>query len=120
MACIYVLAHEAGKPTGDGCYRAVYLSQRTVKELVRSIANKCGLDAARLVRTVHINSKGLNIRVDDDVVRQLPEGQDMIMEVAEVKGEVKVEGDGNPSRVDSDLDMMQACEKPELELRLGF
>lgn len=33
---------------------------------------------------IHLNQRGLSIAVDDDVVSQIPEGQDMIMEITGV------------------------------------
>lgn len=84
IACFYVLIKVSGKGTDDGFYRAVYLMQRTVEDLVRSIAAKCEIDPARVQRTIRINDKGLQILVDDDVVRELPEGQDMNVEFTEI------------------------------------
>lgn len=66
-------------------YRAVYLLRRTVKDLVNGISNKFNIDPNRVTRITHVNSKGLHIVVDEDVVRELPEGQDMVVEFAPVK-----------------------------------
>ncbi|KAI9822168.1 MAG: hypothetical protein M1832_003171 [Thelocarpon impressellum] len=99
VACLYVLPKGAGSLAEKGCYRAVYLMQRTVQDLVHGIAAKVGVEPARIVRTVHVNGKGLNIMMDDDVVRQLPEGQDMVLELAEVTeaGTVKTEWTDAPN-----------------------
>jgi hypothetical protein len=35
---------------------------------------------------MHVNKKGLRILVDDNLVRQLPEGQDMIVDISEPAG----------------------------------
>ena len=56
--------------------------QRTVKDLVNGISDKFQIDPARVTQVTHINSRGLQIVVDEDVVRELPEGQDMIVEFA--------------------------------------
>ena len=85
VACFYVLIKVCGKKPGDDYYRAVYLMQRTVQDLVRSIAAKCDVDAERVQRTLRINPKGLKIMVDDEVVRELPEGQDMSVEFSEIE-----------------------------------
>ena len=61
-------------------YRAVYLSQRTVRDLVAGIADKFNMDPDRISRVTHVNAKGLQIIVDEDVVRELQEGQDMVVE----------------------------------------
>ena len=49
---------------------------------MRKISEKSHLDPARIVRIMHVNKNGLRIMVDDDVVRELPEGQDMIVDAA--------------------------------------
>ena len=54
--------------------------QRTVKDLVNAIAEKFQIDPTRITRVTHINSRGLQIIVDEDLVRKLPEEQDMIVE----------------------------------------
>jgi chorismate mutase len=54
--------------------------QRTVKDLIDGIAEKFQIDPTRITQVTHINSRGLQIVVDEDVVRELPEGQDMIVE----------------------------------------
>ena len=92
-ACFYVLIKVAGKTPEDDYYRAVYLVQRTVKDLISSIASKCGVEHTRVRRTLRINPKGLKIMVDDEVVRELPEGQDMAVEFSEIEpeGHVKLE-----------------------------
>ena len=70
------------KDSAKEYYRAVYLMQRTVKDLINKISEKFQIDPHRVTQVTHINSKGLRIIVDEDVVRQLPEGQDMIVEFA--------------------------------------
>jgi hypothetical protein len=83
VACFYVLIKVCGKTPDDDYYRAVYLMQRTLGDLIQSISAKCGVDATRVQRTIRINPKGLQILVDDEVVRELPEGQDMRVEFNE-------------------------------------
>jgi hypothetical protein len=61
--------------------------QRTVGDLINSISQKFGIDALRVTQITHVNSRGLHIIVDEDVVRELPEGQDMIVEFAPVQGQ---------------------------------
>ena len=84
IACFYVLIKVPGDNPAEDYYRAVYLMERTVKDLIMSIAMKCGVDPTHVTRTLRINPRGLKIMVDDEVVRELPEGQDMIVEFAEV------------------------------------
>lgn len=80
VACFYVKEQNTTKPY----YRAVYLLQRTVKDLVAGIADKFHINPERITRVTHINAKGLQIIVDEDVVRELPEGQDMVVEVTPI------------------------------------
>ena len=84
IASFYVLIKIPGNVPENDYYRAVYLMERTVKDLITSIAFKCGVDPLQVSHTLRINPKGLKIMVDDEVVRELPEGQDMIVEFVEV------------------------------------
>lgn len=59
--------------------------QRTVKDLINRISEKFQVDAHRITQVTHINSRGLRIIVDEDVVRELPEGQDMVVEFAPLR-----------------------------------
>ncbi|KAJ9499493.1 hypothetical protein H2202_005076 [Exophiala xenobiotica] len=81
VACFYVRQKDAAKEY----YRAVYLMQRTVRDLINGISTKFEIDPNRVCQVTHINSRGLQIIVDEDVVREVPEGQDMIVEFAPVQ-----------------------------------
>ena len=61
-------------------YTAVYLFQRTVQDLIDKISRKFQKDPARVTHVIHVNSEGLYIGSDEDVVREVPEGQDMLVE----------------------------------------
>ncbi|KAI1619670.1 transcription factor CP2 and like protein [Exophiala viscosa] len=78
VACFYVRQKDAVKEY----YRAVYLMHRTVEDLISSISDKFSIDPLRVTQVTHVNSRGLHIIVDEDVVRELPEGQDMVVEFA--------------------------------------
>ncbi|PYH67099.1 uncharacterized protein BO88DRAFT_417018 [Aspergillus vadensis CBS 113365] len=82
----------------DDYYRAVYLTERTVRDLIEKITIKQRIDPQRVVRVLHVKQNGLEIMVDDDV-RELPDGQDMIVEMSEVSSfkNAAVTGPGNPS-----------------------
>lgn len=67
----------------DDYYHAIYLTERTVRDLMGKISEKQMIDRKELAGVFHLNRNGLRILVDDDVVRELPEGQDMIVEVSE-------------------------------------
>lgn len=67
----------------DDYYRAVYLNERTVKDLMDKISVKRHIDIKHVLRILLVKKGGVNIMVDDDVVRELPDGQDMDVEISE-------------------------------------
>ncbi|KAL6252474.1 hypothetical protein RBB50_000193 [Rhinocladiella similis] len=86
VACFYVRQKDAAKEF----YRAVYLLRRTVKDLINGISEKFNIDPHRVTQVTHINSRGLHIIVDEDVVRELAEGQDMVVEFAAAQAELSL------------------------------
>ncbi|KAI5842575.1 CP2 transcription factor-domain-containing protein [Morchella snyderi] len=84
---IYILPTALGSPQNGQIYRAVYLQTRTAQCLTSSIAAKCGIDPATVLRTVHMSSRGLSIFVDDEFVREMAEGQDMKVQAVEIREE---------------------------------
>ncbi|ROT35759.1 hypothetical protein SODALDRAFT_50631 [Sodiomyces alkalinus F11] len=84
VACFYVLRREPSSQGTHDLYRAIYLAQRTLKDFNFRVAMKWNLDPSKILRTVHVLQQGLEIEMDDDVVRELRESQDMVLEVAEV------------------------------------
>ncbi|CAI7662108.1 unnamed protein product [Penicillium palitans] len=82
VACFYVRIAGNAKHSED-FYRAIYLTERTVQELVRQITEKYQIDPIRISDIMHAHEKGMRVIVDDDVVRQLPEGQDIILDIFE-------------------------------------
>ena len=82
--------------------------QRTVKDLVHGISEKFDIEAHRVTQVTHVNSRGLHIVVDEDVVRELPEGQDMLVEFAPVPTEraIKPEFSGISDDVTDDTDFL--------------
>ncbi|KAL8997081.1 MAG: hypothetical protein Q9169_003571 [Polycauliona sp. 2 TL-2023] len=97
VACVYALLGTADGAGSDECYSAVYLMEHTVVELVSKLAQKCDVDPSRISRTVQVNHKGLRIMVDDAVVREMPEGQDMVVEVSETSTDVAVKEEPSSS-----------------------
>lgn len=61
--------------------------QRSVKDFVNAAATKCGLEPTHVVRIIRVNRKGLNVLVDDEAVREMPEGQDMTAEFVQVQSQ---------------------------------
>ncbi|KAI9788087.1 MAG: hypothetical protein M1816_007219 [Peltula sp. TS41687] len=125
VACFYILRTEGGGRSKERYYRAVYLMRRTTEELVNSIAVKLEIEPSRILRTVHLKKNGMEVLVDDDLVRELPEGQDMLVEVSEIKRETmprKREWDSGPNDTQTDGDILPSLNLSlsELELKLGF
>ena len=87
IASFFVLIKGLEKSVDDKYYRAAYLTQRTTSNLISAIASKTDVDPSRVERTIRINEKGLNILVDEEVMREIPEGQDMVVEFKELSEE---------------------------------
>lgn len=95
VACFYVrFAGTESHP--EEYYRAIYLTERTVRDLMRKISEKHHIDPERIVRILHVNQSGMRIMVDDDVVRELPEGQDMVADIIETPDQDNSDGSGTP------------------------
>ena len=88
VACFYVRFGAVEKSSHD-YYRAVYLSERTARDLMKQISLQ-QIDPAHIVRMTRVKENGMRVMMDDDVVRELPEGQDMIVDISEALG-----ADGN-------------------------
>ncbi|KAJ6143369.1 CP2 transcription factor [Penicillium samsonianum] len=82
IACFYIRFTGNSKRSED-YYRAIYLTERTVRDLVSQISEKYHIDPMRISNIMHTHEKGMRVIVDDDVVRHLPEGQDMIVDISE-------------------------------------
>ena len=119
IACFYVLIKVCGKNPDDHYYRAVYLMRRTVEDMVRNIAAKCDVDASRVQRVLRINPRGLKILLDDEVVRELPEGQDMFVEFDEIVSDPSIKQENLPG--ESDLNRsIQNASATALEMKLIY
>ncbi|KAK2612092.1 hypothetical protein QQS21_001821 [Conoideocrella luteorostrata] len=84
VACFYVQYNDKTEHVKPSYHRAVYLSKRTIDEFNKRIASKWGMEPAKIMRSIHVIQGGLEIEMDDDVIRELKEGQDMRLEVEEV------------------------------------
>ena len=117
VACFYVRTRDHGRDFTDTYFRAVYLRQRSVNDLVRSICLKCNVDASRVSRSFRISDKGLRILIDDELVHAIPEGQDMIIEFVNLDCHgVKLE----PAGVTDGLTLASIAEAKPVEMRLFF
>jgi hypothetical protein len=84
VACFYIARRTTTQTEIQELHRAVYLSQRNLKEFVARIAAKWSVDPIKVARTVHVLDRGLQVEMDDDVIQQLNEGQDMLLEIIEL------------------------------------
>ncbi|KIN01035.1 hypothetical protein OIDMADRAFT_28740 [Oidiodendron maius Zn] len=103
VACFYIQRRDVAQPDKHEYYRAIYLLERTLKAFTSCIAAKWNLDASKILRIVHVTERGFDVEMDDDVIRELAEGQDLTMEVTTLKNtpisELKSEWD---MTIDSD------------------
>ncbi|KAI0102563.1 CP2 transcription factor-domain-containing protein [Nemania sp. FL0031] len=84
IACFYILRKQSVDQDERKLHRAVYLTERTLSNFISRVTAKYNIDPTRITRAIHVLESGLEIEMDDDVIRELSEGQDMILEVAEV------------------------------------
>jgi len=87
VACFYILHRDPAQPEKTEYYRAVYLMQRTLKDFTNAIAAKWNLEPTKVLRTLHVLERGLQVEMDDDVIRELSEGQDLILEIVHVENQ---------------------------------
>lgn len=88
VACFYIALQDPSQPEKHEYYRAIYLMQRTLHEFTRCIASKWGLDQTKIIRALRIIDRGLQVKMDDEVILGLSEGQDILMEILPAKAAV--------------------------------
>ncbi|KAK4157685.1 Grainyhead-like protein 2 [Chaetomidium leptoderma] len=132
VACFYVARRTTTTNTEhQELHRAVYLMQRTLRDLVARLAAKWHFDPTRVARAVRVvEPRGLEVEMDDDVVRELPEGLDMTLEISEVGspgvaatgGGVKREWEMvvDDAHGESDLPSPSSSAQAAIEIRLRF
>ncbi|KAI0487135.1 CP2 transcription factor-domain-containing protein [Xylaria cf. heliscus] len=84
IACFFIARKESITTEERKLYRAVYLTERSVFDFISRTAAKWNLDSTTITRAVRVLENGLEVEMDDEVIRELPESQDMILEVIEV------------------------------------
>lgn len=126
VACFY-LRRKSTEPDAREYHKAIYLMQRTLNEFVARVASKWNIDVNLVSRVVHTLPNGLEVEMDDDVIRELSEGQDMILDIAQlsapkppVKREWEMTLDDAPGEDDDDAVGAQTLQQPSYELRLAF
>lgn len=98
--------------------------QRTLKDFINGIADKADIEPTQVIRTLRINQKGLQILVDEELMQEIPEGQDMIAEIQDLQPQspMKREWDAGPTdiQVDGDIGFIENTNSEGYELRLHF
>lgn len=122
VACFYVLRRNPAEPEAREYHKAIYLMQRTLGEFVTRVSSKWNIDANRVNRVVHVLQSGLEVEVDDDVIRELSEGKDMALEVVEQKQPTKREWEMSLDDAPGEEEdpPVQALQQTGYELRLVF
>jgi hypothetical protein len=123
VACVYVQPRISGKPSSDNYHRAVYLMSRTYKDFINAVALKCDIEPTDIIRTLRVSRNGLQVLFDDDCVRELPEGQDMIAEFEQIAESPGMDGDvwnDVDLQCDGDITTLHNIATTGYELRLLF
>jgi hypothetical protein len=60
----------------------VYIVKREAKELIARIAAKCNFDPTSILQVVDLNQNRLNSKADKAVIDDLPEAQDMVLDLS--------------------------------------
>lgn len=121
VACFYICRRDPTQPANHEYHRAIYLMQRTLRDFTNSVATKWGLAPAKILRTLRVLDRGLEVEMDDDVIREMAEGQDLILEIVERKPAVKREWEMSLDGADPDDSISQNVAQTEgYELRLMF
>lgn len=121
IACFYILHRDPSQPEKHEYYRAIYLMQRTLKDFTDSIATKWNLEPTKIFRTLRVLDRGLQVEMDDDVIREMSEGQDLIMEISKYQNPApKREWEMTVDAVDSEIGTQHVTQTEGYELRLMF
>ena len=80
VACFYICPVGFKQISQVDHYIAVYLLERTARDLSRTIAEAVLVDPSEVGQAMWLRVKGLTVLVDDDVVANMSEGQVMVVE----------------------------------------
>ncbi|KAB8659291.1 hypothetical protein FH972_026180 [Carpinus fangiana] len=81
IACFYVKPTISGESLGDDYFRAIYLKQRTCKAFLEALCAKCGIRSDKVIEILRPQASGQYIKVEDDTIEHMREGQDMFAEL---------------------------------------
>ncbi|KAJ5924295.1 hypothetical protein N7466_008482 [Penicillium verhagenii] len=87
--CFYLRFKQSGIPQDD-YHTAVYLVEPTVDELIEKIAQKQKFNRDQRVQLFHAKPNGMKVMIDNDVVKRIPDGQDMVAEVSDLEESNKI------------------------------
>ncbi|KAG9231041.1 CP2 transcription factor-domain-containing protein [Amylocarpus encephaloides] len=90
VACFYILNRNSTQTEENEYYRAIYLTQRTLQNFKIAISTKWNVEPTKIFRILHVLDCGLEVEMDDDVIRELAEGQDLTMEITHAKNQLPV------------------------------
>jgi len=126
VACFYIQPRVVDQRMSDNFYRAIYIYRRTLKDFTNAIASRSNIEPTQVLRTVRVGLKDLPILLDDEYIRQLPEGQDMVAEFSEFRpgtpSRPTREWDAGPTDVqcDGELPTVENVSSTGYELRLFY
>lgn len=136
VACFYIRPRIPGRPQQPHpFYRAIYLYRRTLKDFTNALATKSNIEPTQVLRTVRILAAGggpkenLPVLLDDEDIRQLPEGQDLQAEFSEYapgsppsssRPAREWDAGGADIQCDGDLPTLENVSAEGYELRLFF
>lgn len=87
VACFYIARRQADE-VEKSYHRAVYLGSRTLSDFISRVSAKWSIDSSVVLRVIHVLESGLEIEMDDDVIREFSEGQIMDLEIREMEKSV--------------------------------
>lgn len=126
VACFYIKRNTTD-PQARAYHKAIYLMHRTMSEFVARVASKWNIDSTRVSRVVHTLASGLEVEMDDDVIKELTEGQDMTLDIIEqapakqpIKREWEMSLDDAPGEEDDSAAAAPVLPQSSYELRLTF
>lgn len=73
----------------DDVFRSIYLVERTAENLLEKICGKSEIDRSDVVRIIRVINDDLKVEVDDDTVREFPDGQVMKFDHCETINPIK-------------------------------
>lgn len=83
-ACFYIRIQQTRDHVCGKYYYAIYVAQHTAKNLIHAILKKFLFNPEYIMRVFYIHVNGLVVVINNNVVHELPEGQDMIIDISKL------------------------------------